>query len=218
MELSRSRQQLTLQKIVAAFETDTLEYKSGAACKKGCVFCCTDAGVIDITTLEGMIIRSRIERLPRPQKMSLTKALAKDRSRREKGQVMACPFLLKNKTCMIYDIRPFSCRRIYSLNICDRNSPPTLNRNYMAKAQQTIAALQKLDDNGYSGHISYILHMLDAPKFLSIYLAGEFKPEEIAAFGKSHKIAIHRFIHTPEKQDSGSSDCPDIFESNNLYN
>jgi Fe-S-cluster containining protein len=218
MKLSRSRQQLAHQKIVAAFEADTLEYKSDAACKKGCVFCCTDAGAIDITTLEGLIIRDRIERLPRPRKVALTKALVKDRSRREKGQITTCPFLLKNKTCMIYDIRPFSCRRIYSLNICDRNIPPTLNRNYMAKAEQTIAALQQLDDNGYSGHISYILHMLEAPKFLSIYLAGEFKPEEIAAFGKSHKIAIHRFIHTSEKQDSGLSDNSNIFESENQKN
>ncbi|RPJ77789.1 MAG: hypothetical protein EHJ94_10420 [Deltaproteobacteria bacterium] len=81
------------------------------------MFCCTDAGAIDITTQEGLINRDRIERLPRPQKVALTKALIKDRSRREKGQVMACPFLLKNRIQGYQTVRIFSKVKIKRIDV-----------------------------------------------------------------------------------------------------
>jgi len=33
--------------------------------------------------------------------------------------------------------------------------------------------------------------MLKTPKFLSTYLAGEHRPEEVMAFGKTHYISIN---------------------------
>jgi len=51
--------------IYDAFETDAANYKTDAACRKGCAYCCTDAGSIDITTLEGLAIHSEIMRIPR---------------------------------------------------------------------------------------------------------------------------------------------------------
>ena len=47
----------TLITIYNNFERQTAAYKTEAACKKGCAFCCTDAGSIHITTLEGRIIQ-----------------------------------------------------------------------------------------------------------------------------------------------------------------
>jgi hypothetical protein len=64
----------------------------------------------------------------------------------------------------------------------------------MTVAQETLKTLQLLDEHGYSGHISYILHMLDVSRFLDIYLAGELKPEEIMAFGKTHRIVINKIV------------------------
>ena len=64
----------------------------------------------------------------------------------------------------------------------------------MERAQETVTALQRLDHNGYSGHLSYIQHMLDATRFRRTYLAGESKPEEIMAFGKSHGIVINKMM------------------------
>ncbi len=186
--------QVALQAIYSAFEQTAMSHKAGAACRKGCAYCCTDAGSIDITTLEGLAIRETIRTFTRPRQVELNKALARDMKRREKGQSSACPFLLKNKACMIYDIRPFSCRRIYSLESCHRDRPPIIHRHVMELGRKTIAGLQRLDHSGYSGHISYILHMLAAPKFLSTYLAGEFKPEEITVFGKTHRIVINQVI------------------------
>ena len=185
-----------LQRIYHEFEHQAALYKENAACQKGCAYCCTDAGSIHITTLEGIVIRETIGKMPRPRQIQLEKTLAKDMRRREKSQRSVCPFLMKNKACMIYAVRPFACRRIYSLKTCNQNQPPVLNRRVMEMGKKTIRDLQLLDDHGYSGHISYILHMLDAPRFLAVYLASEHKPEEVMQFGKTHNIIINHMVTT----------------------
>jgi uncharacterized protein len=185
-----------LEEIYQAFERETAPYRSGAACENGCAFCCTDAGRIDCTTLEGLRIRDRIRKMPRPRQLGLKKALKRDMQKREAGLPSPCPFLMKNNACMIYPVRPFACRRIYSRHRCTHDHPPLINRKVMAIAEKTIAELQRLDDKGYSGHLSYILHMLDTPRFLATYRADDFKPEEIMAFGKTHRIAINRMVVT----------------------
>lgn len=186
-----------LEGIYESFETEAGRFKTAAACARGCAFCCTDAGRIHITTLEGLAIRETLERLVRPQRTVVKKALAKDMQRREKGLASPCPLLMKNKACMIYHRRPFACRRIYSLEPCSRQKPPILNRRVMEIGQRTILALQQLDDTGYSGHLSFILQMLENAGFRDTYLIGDFKPEEIADFGKTHHIIINRMVSAP---------------------
>jgi hypothetical protein len=149
---------------------------------------------IDITTLEGMAIRLAMEKMPKSRQKTLTKAFRTEIKQREDGKAVPCPFLMKNNACMIYENRPFSCRRIYSAHVCSQDAPPAVSRQVMERADQTIAALQTLDDTGYSGHLSYILYMLSVPAFLNTYTAGEFKPEEIMEFGKAHRIAINRMM------------------------
>jgi hypothetical protein len=120
--------------------------------------------------------------------------LARDRKKSEAGKSSACPFLQKNKACMIYPVRPFACRRVYSLHVCTQENPPQLHRQVMERAAETVKALQRQDLNGYSGHLTYILHMLDAPRFMRTYLAGESKPEAVMTFGKSHQIVINKMV------------------------
>ena len=186
-----------LQNIYKDFDQKTNGLKIERACQKGCGYCCKEAGRIDITTLEGLVIRNAMKELTRPRQKSLTKAFQKEIRQREKGIIVPCPFLLRNSDCMIYELRPFSCRRIYSTHICTQNNPPVVSRQIMEIADQTIRELQKLDITGYSGHMSYILYMLSTPKFLEIYLKGECKPEEIMVFGKSHNIAINKMMLHP---------------------
>jgi uncharacterized protein len=181
-----------LEDIYHSFEQATAALRSQAACTKGCAYCCTDAGRIDGTTLEGLRIRAHIAKLPRPRQISLKKALKRDMQKREAGAPSPCPFLMKTKACLIYPVRPLTCRRIYSLHRCSGEQPPVLSRQVMAMADDAIAALQRLDANGYSGHLSYILHMLEAPRFRAVYRAGDFKPEDIMTFGRSHGIVINR--------------------------
>ena len=181
-----------LQVIYDDFEAAAAPYKVEAACAKGCAFCCTDAGSIHITTLEGMVIQDCIQGLPRNRQVTVKKALAADIKRRERNQPSACPLLMKNRACMIYEHRPFACRRIYSLKTCSPNQHPELSKKVMELGDVAIRALQELDDNGYSGHLSYILHMLETPAFAETYLDGEYRPEAIMQFGKSHGIVINR--------------------------
>ena len=180
--------------IYAAFETDVASYKTDAACKKGCAFCCMHPGSIDITTLEGLAIRTEIMRLPRSLQVKLRKVLKRDMQKRETGRSNPCPFLMQNLACRIYAQRPFACRRVYSLHTCNAERPPMLHRAVMQTAAETIRRLQLLDDTGYSGHLSFILFMLAESKFLETYLAGDHRPAEIMHFGKSHRIIINRMV------------------------
>ena len=183
-----------LKDIYAAFHADTRDLVKGRACTRGCSFCCKEAGSIDITTLEGMAIRKAMEKMPKSRQKTLTKAFRNEIKQRETGKTVPCPSLIKNDGCMIYEARPFSCRRIYSAHVCSPDAPPAVSRQVMERADQTIAALQKVDNTGYSGHLSYILYMLSVPAFLKTYTAGEFKPEEIMEFGKAHRIVINRMM------------------------
>lgn len=183
-----------LTDIYQRFEEETRELKAEKACNKGCSFCCEAAGTIDITTLEGLRIRQAMEKMPKTRQKQLTRAFRKEIKARENKEVAPCPFLMKNKACMIYEDRPFSCRRIYSAHVCSKQEPPAVSRQVMEAAGRSIGELQRLDDTGYSGHLSFILLMLSVPAFMDVYMNGEFKPTEVMEFGKSHHIGINRLM------------------------
>ncbi len=90
-------------------------------------------------------------------------------------------------------VRPFSCRQLYSLRPCEEKGP-TVHRQAAALAKETVQKIQRLDDTGYSGHLTYILTLLDDNCFRRLYLAGGFDPAAISAFGKSHGIVINRMV------------------------
>ncbi len=68
-----------------------------------------------------------------------------------------------------------------------------IHRAAVLAATKTVHRIQALDTTGYSGHISYILYMLDDRSFRKIYMSGSFKPEAISKFGKAHGIIINRY-------------------------
>ena len=179
--------------IYAQFEEATADFRQAAACAPGCAFCCVEMGTVDITTLEGLVIREKIGKLNRPVAAKIAKRLNRDIRKKEKGEKNSCPFLQKNSRCLIYAIRPFSCRQLYSLKKCGMQGP-TVHRQAVDLARNAVARIQAVDETGYSGHLSYILHMLASEKFRRVYRAGEFKPEEVMAFGKSHRIVINRMV------------------------
>lgn len=189
-----------LEAIYQAFDDRSREYRQAAVCRPGCAFCCSQAGRIDITTLEGLRIRNKMAQMGKPVRKQLVKSLEKERRQREKQEAAPCPFLLKNNTCRIYDLPPFACRRLYSLETCGPKGP-TLHRQVVEMAAQSVQEIQRLDDTGYSGHISDILFMLNAPRFRETYLSGGFEPSEIMDFGKAHGIIIHRFVNAPERAE-----------------
>ncbi|MGD8512365.1 MAG: YkgJ family cysteine cluster protein [Deltaproteobacteria bacterium] len=182
-----------LQQIYERFEGDARSYKQHAICKIGCSYCCTDVGNVDINTLEGLVIRERIKTFPQPLKGHTQKKLAQNKRKKERQNIAPCPFLKEDDTCLIYDIRPFSCRQLYSIREC-RDRGPTVHREAVALAKEAVREMQQLDDTGYSGHLSFILYLLDRPEFRRVYLAGGFDPQKIMTFGKTHSIIINRLV------------------------
>ncbi len=180
-----------LQEIYERFERDAHEFKKDAICKIGCTYCCTDVGNVDIITLEGIVISERVNSLLRPVKREVKKKIAQNKLEKEQAKIARCPFLKEDDTCLIYDIRPFSCRKLYSIREC-RGRGPTVHRQAMELAKKAVREMQRLDDTGYSGHISFILYLLDRPGFRKLYLSGGFDPARIARFGKTHRLVINR--------------------------
>jgi uncharacterized protein len=179
-----------LVEIYERFERDMRSYKKDALCKAGCSFCCTHFGNVDITTLEGLRIMDYLRRLPKQMQKTLQKKMDRNKKDRENQKTSHCPFLKPDNTCLIYEVRPYSCHRLYSVKKCDRNGP-TVHRQATEISKDTLTMLQSLDSKGYSGHMTYILHLLRQPDFLSLYLSGGFNPVEIAAYGKAHGIIIN---------------------------
>ncbi|MCK4389973.1 MAG: YkgJ family cysteine cluster protein [Desulfobacterales bacterium] len=180
-----------LQEIYERFERDAHEFKKDAICKIGCTYCCTDVGNVDIITLEGIIISERVNSLLQPLKREVKKKIAQNKLEKEQAKIARCPFLKEDDTCLIYDIRPFSCRKLYSIREC-RGRGPTVHRQATELAKKAVREMQRLDDTGYSGHISFILYLLDRPGFRKLYLSGGFDPARIAKFGKTHRLVINR--------------------------
>lgn len=182
-----------LKEIYDDFEIKARPFKAGAVCEVGCAFCCIHFGNVDAITLEGLIIHEWIETLDKQDQIKIRKKIAKNMKKREKGSITRCPFLKKDNTCLIYMIRPFSCRQLYSLRKCT-NSGPMVHRQAVELAKKTVKKLQQLDATGYSGHISYILHLIAKPDFKELYKAGGFDPINIMPFGKKYGIVINRMV------------------------
>lgn len=180
-----------LKRIYERFEEDASEFKKDAICRIGCTFCCTDVGNVDATTLEGVIILEQVNKFPEPLRYAVKKKISQNRLEKENKKIAPCPFLKEDNTCLIYDIRPFSCRQLYSVRKC-KGRGPTVHRQARELAKQAVREMQQLDDTGYSGHLSFILHLLDLPGFKKSYLSGWFDPGKIAEFGKSHGLLINR--------------------------
>lgn len=180
-----------LREIYDEFERRAQPFNEKAVCRPGCAFCCTHYGHLDITTLEGWVIQKQLQRMGRAKRNQVRKDIVRNMRRKEAGRSAKCPFLNPNDTCSIYDGRPFSCRQLYSLKICGETGP-LVHRRVHGLAEATVRALQELDDNGYSGHMSYILHLLEVSAFKNDYLQGNFNPAGIKSFGQTHGLLINR--------------------------
>ena len=161
-----------LNNIYDRFEKENMPFSRQAFCKPGCSFCCTYMGNIDIVTLEGLIILEHIGSQPEEFQTALKNKIAENRTEKEKGHKPPCPFLQENNTCLIYAVRPFSCRQLYSVRECGNNGPMA-HRQAVESARATVREIQQLDDAGYSGHISYILQLLEDTSFQEALSVGQ---------------------------------------------
>lgn len=182
-----------LQELYDQYEKEVSEFKKAAACEVGCADCCIDVGNIDIITLEGIVIHEQMAFFDEKIQIEIKNRLVKNKAEREEKKLSLCAFLNEDKLCIIYDIRPFSCRQLYSVKRCDGASP-TIHRQAVETGKQIRKKIQQLDLSGYSGHISYILYLLDKESFRKRYLSGKSDPKRIFDFGRSHGILINRYL------------------------
>ena len=192
MSLDIKKLTASLQTIYQNYALEAAQFKEQAVCGRGCSFCCTAVGKIDIVTIEGLILLERLESMPISEAKRISQRLERDRESRLEGKKSACPFLDGEEACLVYDIRPFSCRQLYSLRKCAQNGP-LVHKQAVSLAQIVVRKIQKLDCTGYSGHHSFILQLLQYEAFKKTYSSGNFDPGRLQKFGKKHRIMINRF-------------------------
>jgi Fe-S-cluster containining protein len=202
-----------LLEIYAEFEKAAEPYVGSAVCKPGCADCCTMVGNVDVTTLEGMLILGHLQGLPSSRQKMFAKRLKENARLKTSSKYARCAFLSENNTCSIYELRPFSCRRVYSMKECGAQGP-VVHRQVWEFGEQAIAAIQKLDDTGYSGHLSFIIQLLKDAGFRKTYIGGGFHPDAIREFAGKHKIVINRFALPPGHD---RVDSPPIQPGDHLY-
>lgn len=181
-----------LQKLYREFDEAVRERTLGAFCRPGCADCCTNVGNVDVTTLEAWAIQNHLLGLPPAARKEFAKRLKANRKDKSTSRFARCAFLLEDRTCAVYPVRPFSCRRLYSMTVCGETGP-VVHRSVWDLAERTLEALLALDDTGYSGHIAHVLALLNDAAFRNLYLDGGFDPGAIESFAREHGLSINRF-------------------------
>ena len=165
-------------------------YKSQAVCEKGCASCCIDVGSVGATTLEGLIILEYVQGWDRQALKEINRNLGENRNDKLSQVFSRCAFLDQEQSCRIYAVRPFSCRRLYSMRQCDGQGA-VVHRQAVMVGQKIEKELQELDPGGCSGHLSFILHLLEREPFRRGYLKGSWKVEDFRDIIESYELVVH---------------------------
>ncbi len=166
-------------------------YKSQAVCEKGCASCCIDVGSVGATTLEGLIIREHIQEWDSQALKEINRVLRENRKNKLNQVFARCAFLDQEQSCRIYAVRPFSCRRLYSLRKCDGQGA-VVHRQAVALGQKIEKELQNLDPDGCSGHLSFILHLLEKNAFRQGYLRENWSTEKFKDIIERYELVVHK--------------------------
>ena len=173
------------------YERVVQPFKEQSVCERGCASCCIDVGNVGATTLEGMIILEYLQSWDHQAIEKLNRSLKENRSEKLNSALVRCPFLDEEASCDIYDVRPFSCRRLYSVKKCDGQGA-VIHRQAIVLGQKAEKELQELDPEGCSGHLSFILHLLENEEFCRNYVKGRWRREDFREFIERYKLVVHR--------------------------
>jgi len=166
-------------------------YKSKAVCEKGCASCCIDVGSVGATTLEGLIITEYLQGWDRQALKEINRGLRKNRNDKLSQVFARCAFLDQEQSCRIYAVRPFSCRRLYSVRKCDGQGA-VVHRQAVGLGQKIEKELQKLDPDGCSGHLSLILHLLEKNGSRQGYLRENWRTEKFKDIIERYELVVHK--------------------------
>jgi len=188
VRLDEKKEQLVV--LYEEFEREIAPFRVQAVCIKGCADCCIQVGTVAATTLEGVAIREYVEGWSHPAREAVQRRLRMNRREKLAQVFVRCAFLDEEQACTVYPVRPFSCRRLYSVKTCGEQGP-VVHRAAMAVASHTIEALQDLDPAGCSGHLSFILHLLDKKEFRRAYLQGMWNPGTFQKLVERYQVTVH---------------------------
>lgn len=187
-----------LQVLYRDFEEKTRAFRKDAVCLAGCADCCTNVGNVDAVSLEGLLILERLKTMDPGRSSQFKRKLEENARIKREAAYARCAFLMDNSNCAIYPVRPFSCRRLYSLVSCGE-SGPTVHRQVWKMAEETVAAIQRLDDGGCSGHLSYLLLFLYDSALRKAYLDGTLTPELVLGSDLAGYLCFNSFGETPKR-------------------
>ena len=166
-------------------------YKSQAVCEKGCASCCIDVGSVGATTLEGLIILEYLQGWDRQALKEINRNLGENRNDKLSQVFSRCAFLDQEQSCRIYAVRPFSCRRLYSVRKCDGQGA-VVHRQAVMLGQKIEKELQELDPDGCSGHLSLILHLLEKNGSRQGYLRENWRTEKFKDIIERYELVVHK--------------------------
>lgn len=188
--MGRDEKKRQLFSLYEEFERQVAPFRAQAVCVKGCADCCIQVGTVAATTLEGMVIREYLEGWSKPARKAVRQRLHANRGEKLTQVFARCAFLDEEQACTVYPVRPFSCRRLYSVKTCG-DQGPVIHRRAMALASRTIEVLQDLDPAGCSGHLSFILYLLEKPEFRRAYLQGVWNAGNFQEFVERYQLTLH---------------------------
>jgi len=121
-------------------------------CRKGCSRCCRLS--VDVPLFELFYIATQVAKWPSDDLLSLLQRLRQYKriasGEQRETHDTACPFLV-NDLCTIYPIRPFVCRKLYSLDIqtCIERQPMEETLLYARTAAILVGAVQAYEAQGF---------------------------------------------------------------------
>ena len=189
MDLHKKKQRLV--ELYENYERLVEPFKSQAVCEKGCASCCIDVGSVGATTLEGLIILEYLQGWDHGAIEEINRSLRENRSKKLNSVFVRCAFLDEEQSCRIYSVRPFSCRRLYSVRKCDGQGA-VVHRQAVVLGQRIEKELQNLDSDGCSGHLSFILHLLGKEPFRQGYLQGNWQVEDFRDLIELYELVVHK--------------------------
>jgi hypothetical protein len=178
-------------KLYDEYERLVEPFKSQAVCEKGCASCCIDVGSVGATTLEALIILEHLQGWGQPARLEINRSLQENRNDKGNSVLVRCAFLDEEQSCRIYSVRPFSCRRLYSVRKCDGQGA-VVHRQAVVLGQMIEKELQNLDPGGCSGHLSFILQLLEKDGFFQGYPQGNWSLKNFKDIIERYELVVHK--------------------------
>lgn len=175
------------------YEDAVAPLKGQAACERGCATCCTAVGNVVATTLEALILREYLATWSEEELAELAELNDEHLRTKSSSDLARCPFLDDDDACRVYSVRPFACRRLYSVQRCDGGSP-LIHRQAVVLGQRVGTELEALDLGGCSGHIAYLVDLLDREEVLEAYFEGRCRWGDVAREAARFDVVPHRRV------------------------